>query len=833
MMSQHGEVPKDKGGTSVGVSPSLGGGSREPPDKASPKESVVEPTKEKSSHVPQDVQKPMKLPPLPSFAGEDREDVDALDRWLARVEKHSELMHWSERTKLLQFELHLSGRAECMYELLSPVVKSTFEKASQALRERLYPVENEALVSAKLMRRKQLSHESVDEFAQDLEKLFERSYGRRRGMDESSKALLKRDVFVQGLLLKWQKKVLPSASTFSDALHQARAAEQQERQLSKMHPPQRIGSKSRPSSEDNPQSTPPAKLVKGDKPPSRPRREPAKCFECSSTAHKWRDCPLLKPTETPGKVKTASTKAITTSSGATESLDEKCQRLQQEWTDAEFTRLYKGYDASVVVDQVVGAVGPLCYATVEIAGQTVDAMVDTGSSATILSFELFKRIGKNAKIPTSALSKPDVILRDYNKRPVLVGAKVDLTFRVKERSVTAPVYIKSSGSNEAETCLLGTNVIFALGLMQPAEEVCKKNDGHPTSGTVSLVRGKRIPARMGSYLDGHVEGQFKEDTLLLFEPSQCLSDEVGLEFEDCIIKVSSEGHIQVPILNRSNEALNFPGGVSIGSVKVLHACEMSVTTPIEESSTETGPSVAMVRTTSSSSRRQEWLASTLKMSQALTSEESKLLQDCVLQHHEVFAIEDNERGEVVDIEHRIDTSDSPPIRQIPRRVPFAVRGEMSRMVREMLRDDVIKELASPWASPVVLVREKDGSLRFCVDYRQLNAVTHKDTFPLPRIDDLLDQMQGKKVFSTIDAKRGYWQIKVHEASREKTAFVTFDGLYEFKVMPFGLCNAPSTFQRLMQKILCGFSSFCSVYIDDILVFSESIEEHITHLSRVF
>ena len=414
--------------------------------------------------------------------------------------------------------------------------------------------------------------------------------------------------------------------------------------------------------------------------------------------------------------------------------------------------MYKGYDASVVVDQVVGAVGPLCYATVEIVGQTVDAMVDTGSSATILSFELFKRIWKNAKIPTSALSKPDVILRDYNKRPVLVGAKVDLTFRVKERSVTAPVYIKSSGSNEAETCLLGTNVIFALGLMQPAEEVCKKNDGHPTSGTVSLVRGKRIPARMGSYLDGHVKGQFKEDTLLLFEPSQCLSDEVGLEFEDCIIKVSSEGHIQVPILNRSNEALNFPGGVSIGSVKVLPACEMSVTTPIEESSTETGPSVAMVLTTSSSSRRQEWLASTLKVSQALTSEESKLLQDCVLQHHEVFAIEDNERGEVVDIEHRIDTSYNPPIRQIPRRVPFAVRGEMSRMVKEMLRDDVIKESASPWASPVVLVRKKDGSLRFCVDYRRLNAVTHKDSFPLPRIDNLLDQMQGKKVFSTLDAK---------------------------------------------------------------------------------
>ena len=112
-------------------------------------------------------------------------------------------------------------------------------------------------------------------------------------------------------------------------------------------------------------------------------------------------------------------------------------------------------------------------------------------------------------------------------------------------------------------------------------------------------------------------------------------------------------------------------------------------------------------------------------------------------------------------------------------------------------------------------------------------MTHKDMFPLPRINDLLDQMQGKKIFSTLDARRGYWQIKVHETSREKTAFVTFDWLYEFRVMPFGLCNAPSTFQRLMQKILRGLDSFCSVYIDDILVFSESIEEHLHHLAQVF
>ena len=169
------------------------------------------------------------------------------------------------------------------------------------------------------------------------------------------------------------------------------------------------------------------------------------------------------------------------------------------------------------------------------------------------------------------------------------------------------------------------------------------------------------------------------------------------------------------------------------------------------------------------------------------------------------------------LEAWIETGDNPPVRQLPRRIPFSVRPQIARMVNEMLGAHVIEESSSPWANPVVLVEMKSGDLRFCVDYRRLNALTSKDVFPLPRIDDILDQLSGKCLFSTLDARTGYWQIKVHESSREKTAFVTMDGLYKFCVMPFGLCNAPATFQRLMQKTLAGLGAFCSVYIDDIIV----------------
>ena len=126
-------------------------------------------------------------------------------------------------------------------------------------------------------------------------------------------------------------------------------------------------------------------------------------------------------------------------------------------------------------------------------------------------------------------------------------------------------------------------------------------------------------------------------------------------------------------------------------------------------------------------------------------------------------------------------------------MPFVVRQEIARQLQDMQRDGVIQPLNSPWSSPVVTVKKKDGTHHFCVDYRGLNAVTKADAFPLPRVDDLLDQLGGAKYFSTLDLASWFWQIQMEPHSREKTAFVTPHGLYEFLVMPFGLTNAPAVF----------------------------------------
>ena len=182
---------------------------------------------------------------------------------------------------------------------------------------------------------------------------------------------------------------------------------------------------------------------------------------------------------------------------------------------------------------------------------------------------------------------------------------------------------------------------------------------------------------------------------------------------------------------------------------------------------------------------------------AHSEQEITMIEKAIVEASDIFATSSDGPGGVVEVEHAIETGDTTPISQHPRRVPFALRPEIARMVQEMLEQRVIEESSSPWASPVVLVKKKNGDLQFCVDYRRLNAVTRKDVFPLPRIDDLLDQLRGSAVFSTLDAKSGYWQILMNANSQQKTAFTTFNRLYEFRVMPFGLCNAPATFQRLM------------------------------------
>jgi hypothetical protein len=174
-----------------------------------------------------------------------------------------------------------------------------------------------------------------------------------------------------------------------------------------------------------------------------------------------------------------------------------------------------------------------------------------------------------------------------------------------------------------------------------------------------------------------------------------------------------------------------------------------------------------------------------------------------------------------------------PIYKTPFRMTTLELAELKEHIRELVKKGFIYPSSSPWGAPVIFVPKKDGTQRLCVDYRALNDVTVKNKYPLPRIDDLFNQLRGACVLSKIDLWSGYHQLKVRECDIPKTAFISRYGLYEFTVMSFGLTNAPAYFMYMMNKVFMEYlDKFIVVFIDDILVYSRNEEEHEGHLRLV-
>ena len=277
--------------------------------------------------------------------------------------------------------------------------------------------------------------------------------------------------------------------------------------------------------------------------------------------------------------------------------------------------------------------------------------------------------------------------------------------------------------------------------------------------------------------------------------------------------LSSGPELWYAVHNHRPEPLQLHAGQSIGVLEVVHLAEAPASA--SPSSHPTDPCQS-------------------PLPECLSPLQQQQLNELFREYRDVFSQGEDDLGNTPLLEHAIETH-GPPRRQPYRRQNPAVRREEMTQVQQMLSSNVIRPSNSPWASPVVMVRQKDGSLRFCVDFRQLNAATVKDAHPLPRIDDLLDALHGAKWFSTLDLKSGYWQVPITEQDKAKTAFRTSSGqLFEFNQVPFGLCNAPATFSCLMDRVLAGLHwETCLFHLDDIIVFSSTWEEHLARLHEVF
>lgn len=302
---------------------------------------------------------------------------------------------------------------------------------------------------------------------------------------------------------------------------------------------------------------------------------------------------------------------------------------------------------------------------------------------------------------------------------------------------------------------------------------------------------------------------------LIFEPhpDQTLKHSV---FVSSVIDSPKNDEIYVSIINARNVPMTLYAGTNLGNVRLYND---TLLTPVNAAPVSKQNKCLEISEIPGKPMLEEL-------------ENSKLLK-LLQKFSHLFVKDDQDLGRTPLTQHTIYTGDAQPVKQQPYRIAHKQRETIDSEIQMMLDKDIIRPSSSPWASPVVLVPKKTGGYRFCVDYRKLNAVTKKDNYPLPRIDDILDTLNNSVYFTTLDQAWGYWQIPLSETDREKTAFITYNGLYEFNVLPFGLCNAPATFQRLMNLLLAGLQwNTCLVYLDDILIFSKTFEDHIQRLELI-
>ena len=185
------------------------------------------------------------------------------------------------------------------------------------------------------------------------------------------------------------------------------------------------------------------------------------------------------------------------------------------------------------------------------------------------------------------------------------------------------------------------------------------------------------------------------------------------------------------------------------------------------------------------------------------------------------------------VRHAIETDTHSPVFTPPYRVSYKDEQVQREEIDKLLKQGIIEESTSPWSSPIVLVRKKDGSIRFCVDFRKLNNITTKDAFPIPRIDDIFDHLSQAEYYSTIDFKSGYFQVGLDEKDRPKTAFSTRDQHYQFKVLPQGVTNGPPAFQRIVSQILGPTRwKYSLAYLDDVIIYSPTFDQHVIHLDDI-
>ena len=458
-----------------------------------------------------------------------------------------------------------------------------------------------------------------------------------------------------------------------------------------------------------------------------------------------------------------------------------------------------------------------------LCGKAVEFLVDTGATVNVLSVAWWEMQGRPGGLQSANQKVYVADGRLLDNRGMVAGPlrfggiTWDAKFLISDIATEAIVGSDFLRENQIMVDLAGTRVIWGK---ERTAELSATTIGGGRCRVINC-RSAVLGAGEEAILDGYLVGPWTQGEEGLVEGLRDAERGHGFVVGRSVVNTDGDC-IPIRVLN--------PGA---GPVVVYKDTTLATLEQLEEQPTEEEKGFCRTIGTGGPGRAERVETVLDELCRGTEAERVPALKELLRGHVAAFQVEPSEKGRTDLVEHKIVTGDNPPVKQPPRRLAPHRRAMVEEEVDKMLAANLIEPADGPWASPVVLVKKKDGTMRFCVDYRKLNAVTRKDAYPLPRIDDSLDTLAGGQWFSTLDLVSGYWQVQMSEQDKEKTAFTTHKGLYQFKVMPFGLCNAPSTFERLMEIAMRGLQwAACLVYLDDIVVFSPDFESHLERLGTV-
>ncbi|MES9884702.1 MAG: RNase H-like domain-containing protein [Sedimenticola sp.] len=445
-------------------------------------------------------------------------------------------------------------------------------------------------------------------------------------------------------------------------------------------------------------------------------------------------------------------------------------------------------------------------------------MIDTGSVTSLLSDSMLGDIlvGDTELQPIG----PTLKLTTADGAPLDIKGKVVLQFSLDDLVFEHEFFVANIdlpgllGIDFLEQYDIGIKTGSALLHVGDRTVDLERNDSEKCA-RVKLSKGVIIPPDSEMVVRAYVKGQVTSDCEMMLEPFKTMGRK-GLLVSNAVVNPDS---VQFSVINVSKKPVQLKQHSLVGSLA-------PVTT------------VQQVDLQNDLKGHQTHVPEHLKplldqASDSLTCEQKQSLQKLIVEYQDVFMSPDGELGRTDLVKHTIDTGNARPIKIPPRRVAQKQKTVIENEINKMLENDIIEPSNSPWSSPILLVSKKDWSIRFCIDYRKLNAVTIKDAYPLPRMDDSLDALSGSKWFSTLDLVSAYWQTEINESDRPKMAFSSHKGLFHFKVLPYGLSNAPAVFERLMELVLRGLTwERCLCYLDDVIVFGKTFEEALYNLESV-